>query len=148
MLRYLKVLAIAATLSLGMVTQAPAGGCPGGYGMDCGCGAVIEVVEPCLPVVESYLVNQGPVLSGPGHYLRQLADPAPPPCCYPYVGFVYSGYPFGAYGPGGYPRGSYSPYIGYPYAEPYPYYVGRFPHRLARRHRFIPHHRRGVHVPR
>jgi len=88
-------------------------------GPSCGCTAVIEIAQPCPPVVQSYLVNQGPVLAGPGHYLGQLEDAAP--CCYPYVGFVYSGYPYGAYGPGGYPRGFYNPYIGYPYADPPPY---------------------------
>src|SRR5260370_23250777 len=109
MLRYFRVVAIAATLSLGMMSEVPAGACPG-YGANCGCGPVIEVAQPCPPVVQSYLVNQGPVLSGPGHYLGQLEDA--PPCCYPYpyVGFVYSGYPYGAYGPGRYPRGLYNPY--------------------------------------
>jgi hypothetical protein len=144
MLRYFKVFAIAATLSLVMVTHSPAGSCPG-FGANCGCGPVIEVVEPCRQVVESYLVNQGPVLSGPGHYLGQLEDP--PPCCYPYVGFVYSGYPYGAYGPGGYPRGFYNPYVGYPYAEPGPYIHYRY--RGAPRHvwRSAPIYQRRVHVP-
>jgi hypothetical protein len=146
MTRYcLNLCAVAATLWLGLMTQAPAGGCPG-FGANCGCGpvlAAVQVAEPCRPLVESYLVNQGPVFSGPGHYLRQLEDPAP--CCYPYVGFVYSGYPYGAYGPGGYPRGSYSPYAGYPYAEPYPYYVGRLPHRGGRR--YFPVHYRARHLP-
>jgi hypothetical protein len=139
MLRHFTALAIAAILSLGMMTPAPAGSCPG-FGANCGCGPVIEVAAPCGPVVESYLVDQGPVFSGPGHYLHQLADP--PPCCYPYVGPVYTGYPYGEQGPG-YARGFYSPYAGYPYAEPYPY-VGRFHHRAARRHvtRFVPVHRR------
>ena len=102
--------------------------------MNCGCGTVVAAL-PCPPI-ESYLVNQGPVLSGPGHYLGQLEEARP--CCdiyrYPYVGFVYSGYPFGAFGPAtGYPRGFYSPYTGYPYAEPYPYF-GRRAHRYVRRH--------------
>jgi hypothetical protein len=139
MLRYFIGLAIAATLSLGTMAQAPAGSCPG-FGANCGCGPVM-VAAPCGPVVESYLVDQGPVFSEPGHYLHQLADPQP--CCYPYVGSVYTGYPYGAYGPGGYPRGAYSPYIGYPYAEPYPY-AGRFAYRAAHRHvvRFGRVHRR------
>jgi hypothetical protein len=139
MLRYSYLFAIAATLCLGVMAQAPAGSCPG-FGANCGCGPVaVEVVEPCRPVVESYLVDQGPVFSGPGHYLHQLADP--PPCCYPYVGPVYTGYPYGEQGAGGYARGFYSPYAGYPYAEPYPY-VGRFHHRAARPTRFVPVHRR------
>ncbi len=126
--RCLNLCAIAATLALGLVVEAFAGSC---FGANCGCGPAIAVVEPCRPLVESYLVNQGPVFSGPGHYLRQAEDPAP--CCYPYVGFVYSGYPYGAYTQGVYPRGAYNPYAGYPYAEPYPYF-GRLPHRAARRH--------------
>jgi len=116
MLRSVYALVAAVIASFGMTAKAPAGGCAG---PSCGCTAVIEIAQPCPPVVQSYLVNQGPVLAGPGHYLGQLEDAAP--CCYPYVGFVYSGYPYGAYGPGGYPRGFYNPYIGYPYADPPPY---------------------------
>jgi hypothetical protein len=125
MLKYLSVLALAAVASSSVTRDASAGACGG--------PATVELVQPCPPV-ESYLVNQGPVLSGPGHYLGQLEEARP--CCdvyrYPYVGFVYSGYPYGALGPGGYPRGSYSPYTGYPYAEPYPY-LGRRAHRSVRR---------------
>jgi hypothetical protein len=131
MLKYLSVLALAAVASSALTRDASAGACGGA---NCGCAVMVELVQPCPPV-ESYLVNQGPVLSGPGHYLGQLEDARP--CCdiyrYPYVGFVYSGYPYGAFGPGGYPRGSYSPYTGYPFAEPYPY-LGRRAHRYARRH--------------
>jgi hypothetical protein len=133
MLKHFRGVGVALLMLLGGLTQAPAGGCPG-FGASCGCGPVVAVAPPCQPLVESYLINQGPVLSGPGHYLNQLVDPAP--CCYPYVGFVYSGYPYGAYGAGGYPRGFYNPYVGYPYAdEPPPYYrYGRFAHRAAYRH--------------
>ena len=84
MLRYLAALAVAATSWLGMVGPAAAG-CPG-FGGDCGCGPAVEVAAPCGPVIESYLVNQGPVFSGPGHYRHQLADSEP--CCYPYVGLA------------------------------------------------------------
>ncbi len=118
MLRLVMAWAVAAALSLAMTAHASADPC-GGFSPGCGCGPAVAVVEPCGPLVESYLVNQGPTFSGPGHYLRQAGGSAP--CCYPYVGFIYSGYPYGAFGPGGYPRGYYSPYIGYPYAEPYPY---------------------------
>ena len=74
------------------------------------------------------MVEQGPIFTGPGPCLRQPYD-APPPA-YPYVGHVYTGYPYGAFGPGGYPRGFYSPYVGYPYADPYPV----LPWRHHRRH--------------
>jgi hypothetical protein len=65
-----------------------------------------------------YVVEQGPIFTGPGPCLRQPNEPAP--AAYPYVGHVFTGYPYGEYGVGGYPRGFYSPYLGYPYAEPYP----------------------------
>jgi hypothetical protein len=104
------MLAAAAALSVGLAGTAAAGGC---------CGVV------GLPVVtdEIYLVNQGPVFSGPGHALpRQLPDPVPVDGgSYPYVGYVYSGYPYGLQNSGGYPRGFYSPFTGYPYADPPPY---------------------------
>ena len=133
MYRELAAIAVGAALSLGAMSNASAGGACGGG--NCGCGAVVEVVQPCAAAVESYLINQGPVLSGPGHYLGQLEEARP--CCdqpYPYVGFVYSGYPYGLDGPAtGYPRGFYSPYTGYPYGEPYPYY-GRRAHWHVRHH--------------
>jgi hypothetical protein len=101
------VLAATAALSLALASEAAAGGC-------------CLLVAPVVPE-EMYLVNQGPVFSGPGHNLpRQFPDPAPAPGGYPYVGFVYSGYPYGLQDSGGYPRGAYSPYTGYPYAEPPP----------------------------
>ena len=87
----LHVLAIAAVVALGTATQAAAQCCPA-----CDCG----------PGPRSYLVNQGPVFSGPGHYVAQIPDPAPRK--YPYVGFVYNGYPYGYY----------RPWIGAPYAGP------------------------------
>src|SRR6516165_2523039 len=78
MVRFLSIFAIAAGLAMVLMPNAKAGWCGGA---NCGCGVVV-VAQPCAP--EMYLVNQGPVFSGPGHYLHQLADP--PPCCYPYVG--------------------------------------------------------------
>jgi hypothetical protein len=113
------LLAASAALSLALAGEAAAGGCCPGLYANCGCGPVVEVlVAPAVPE-EMYLVNQGPVFSGPGHNLpRQYPDAAPGG--YPYVGFVYSGYPYGLQNSGGYPRGAYSPYTGYPYAEPPP----------------------------
>jgi hypothetical protein len=103
----LKLLTAAAALVLGAASHAGAGGC---------CGPVAEVAVPYVGN-GVYLVNQGPVYSGPGHDLpRQALDP--PPSAYPYVGFVYSGYPYGLQSSGGYPRGAYSPFTGYPYVEP------------------------------
>ena len=95
----LKMLAAAAALSLGAVTQASAQCCPGSG--------------------QAYLVNQGPVFSGPGQDLPRQVPDAPPPA-YPYVGFVFSDYPYGLQSSGGYPRGMYSAYTGFPYVDPPP----------------------------
>jgi hypothetical protein len=116
----LRALFIGGALVVAAATQAAAECCVRcciGFVETCACGPA--VLEPPLPG-EMYVVNQGPVLSGPGPVLRQPRDYAPP--YYPYVGRVYSGYPFGADG-GGYPRGSYNPFVGYPFAEaPSPYF--------------------------
>jgi hypothetical protein len=118
----LKLFAVAAALSLGAATQAAAGGgcCPPLYG-GCGCGLTLplgqQVIEPYDISSGVYVVNQGPIFTGPGHYLaRESPNAVPGP--YPYVGVVFSGYPYGQQSSGGYPRGLYSPYTGYPYSEP------------------------------
>lgn len=119
----LNVIAAAAALSLGAATQAAAGGCcPASYA-NCGCGPVyapvVALVPPPVvdPTPEIYVVNQGPVFSGPGQYLTREPAMVQPGGGYPYVGYVYTGYPYGLDYSGGYPRGSYSPYTGYPYVE-------------------------------
>ena len=68
-------------LSLGAVSPAAAGGC---------CPAPI------------YVVNQGPVFTGPGPMNQQQPDRAPKayPGGYPYVVFVFSGYPTATTVPG------------------------------------------------
>jgi len=106
--RYL--IAAAAALSLGIAGEARAGCCPA-LQPACGC-----------TLTEIYVVNQGPVVSGPGHHIRPTLDvmPAVLPGTYPYVGAVFTGYPYGFQDSGGYPRGLYSPFTGYPYAEPAP----------------------------
>jgi hypothetical protein len=110
----------AAALSLGAATQAAAGGCCPALSANCGCGpapVVERLAVPVDPTPEIYVVNQGPIFSGPGPYLRR-EGPYEPPCCgYPYVGAVYTGYPYGLQNSGGYPRGTYSPFTGYPYVE-------------------------------
>ena len=111
MFRLVMAWAVAAALSLAMTAHASADPC-GGFSPGCGCGPAVAVVEPCGPLVESYLVHQGPTFSGPGHYLRQAGGSAP--CCYPYVGFIYSGYPYGAFGPGGYPAAIIVPTLAIP----------------------------------
>ena len=100
----LHALAISAVVSLGAATQAVAQCCPG---CNCGPGTVVEHVLVAGP--QSYLVNQGPVFSGPGHYVAQIPDPKPRK--YPYVGFVFSGYPYGYHNPYvGAPRRFYRPW--------------------------------------
>jgi hypothetical protein len=112
----LKLLAVAAALSLGASTQAAAGCCGD-------------------PSPEIYVVNQGPIFAGPGQGLPREGAYVPPCCGYPYVGYVYSGYPYGLDNSGGYPRGSYSPFTGYPYIEgARPYVNYRMSYRPARVH--------------
>jgi hypothetical protein len=87
--------AISAVALVGAASQAAAQCCAT---CDCGPGMVVEQV----------VVNQGPVFSGPGHYLAQTPDSKPRK--YPYVGFVFSGYPYGYYDPYvGAPRRFYHP---------------------------------------
>jgi hypothetical protein len=81
---------VGAALLLGAATQAAAQCCPG-----CNCGGGYTVGQVVIPGPRSYLVDQGPVYSGPGAYAAQIEDPAPRK--YPYVGFVFSGYPYGYY---------------------------------------------------
>ena len=103
-MRNLRLDVLAAALALAAVTPAAANDCcPAGY-VGCTC-------EPF------YLLNQGPVFSGPGHDLPRQVSDAPPPA-YPFVGIIYTGYPFGVETSGGYPRGMYSPFTGYPYVDP------------------------------
>ena len=126
-----KVLAATAVLALGIASEAAAGGCCPAIYANCGCGPVVEQVLVAPVADEMYLVNQGPVFSGPGHNLpRQIPDEAPG--AYPYVGYAYSGYPYGLQDSGGYPRGAYSPFTGYPYAEPLPRGAYRVRHRSLR----------------
>ncbi len=117
----LYLVAIGAAVSLGAVTEAAAGGCCPGLATDCACGPVVveQVLEPSDLRSPIYVVNQGPVFSGPGPMIWQVEDRAPKayPGAYPYVGFVYSGYPYGYY----------RPWIGGPYADP-------FDHRVVRRY--------------
>ena len=108
MVKYsLQVAAMGALLALGGVPQALAGDCCPGP-VACPCGPVCVAVP--TPI---YVVNQGPVFSGPGPMISQIPDyaPRPYPGAYPYVGFVYSGYPYGYY----------APWVG----EPAPYRVAR-----------------------
>jgi hypothetical protein len=124
------VLATGAALAFAVAGDAAAGCCPA-PAADCSCGPVAALVPVVpVPVEQIYVVNQGPVFSGPGPYVRQFSEAAP--AAYPYVGPVFAGYPYGLQNSGGYPRGYYSPYTGYPYAEPAPRHAYRAHYRSVR----------------
>jgi hypothetical protein len=91
----LYLIAIGTAVVFGGAIEAAAGGC-------------------CTPI---YVVNQGPVRSGPGPFISQLPEPAPKPYpgAYPYVGFVFSGYPYGYH----------DAWIGAPYADAMDYRLVR-----------------------
>jgi hypothetical protein len=99
--RSLSLLALAAFVSAGAAPQAMAGSC-------CGCA------NTCAPPAQvqiwglspSYVVNQGPVYSGPGFYTEPTYEGELSTVDYPYVGNGY------------YPR-YYRPYDGGPYADPF-----------------------------
>jgi hypothetical protein len=122
--RTLSLLALAAFVSASAATQAMA--C-------CGCA------DTCAPPAQvqiwgqspSYVVNQGPIFTGPGFYASPTYEGDMLTVDYPYVG------------PGRYP-GYYRPYDGGPYTEPFrhrlyhPYWQGALP---AGPHRFEMLHR-------
>jgi hypothetical protein len=126
--------AAAAAALLAAAGSAAAGGCC----PTCDCAPVVVVAAPPEPI---YLVNQGPVFTGPGHAIPRPLPDAPRPAFYPYVGHVFTGYPYGVDSSGGYPRGSYSPFAGYPYVDPPPglnapsYVKYRMGYRPVRYHR-------------
>jgi hypothetical protein len=124
--RSLSLLALTAFVSAAAATQALAGSC-------CGCPYT------CAPPAQvqiwglspSFVVNQGPVYSGPGFYTAPTYEGEVSTADYPYVGS------------GDYPR-YYRPYDGAPYAEPFrhrlyhPYWQGVLPeqpHHFAMLHR-------------
>jgi hypothetical protein len=110
--RSLYIFAVGTVVSLAAAAPAAAGGCCPGQAIACACP-------------DMYLVNQGPVFSGPGAFATQVRDlPPQPPCCgsYPYVGFVYSGYPYGYY----------NDWVGAPYAGPRRYVNQRVYYRVKR----------------
>src|ERR1700730_3429094 len=99
--RSLSLLALTAFVSAAAATPAMAGSC-------CGCAYT------CAPPAQvqiwglspSYVVNQGPVYSGPGFYTAPTYEGEASRVDYPYVG------------PRGYPRYE-RPYDGGPYSDPF-----------------------------
>jgi hypothetical protein len=85
----LRLFAFGAIAMLAGVTQAAAGCCPPTI-PNCGCGPVVAPA-PLAVVPEMYVVNQGPVYSGPGPYVTQrnwIEGDQVAPIGYPYVGYV------------------------------------------------------------
>jgi hypothetical protein len=87
---------VAAALLVAAVAPAAAGDCC--FGCGCGPAPYVDVGSEML------LVEQGPIVSGPGPFVVQGPD-VQPPAFFPYVGFVFSGWPYGYY----------SPWVGAPY---------------------------------
>ena len=86
----LRLFAIGAIALLAGITQAAAGCCPPII-PNCGCGPVAPVAPPLAVMPEVYVVNQGPVYSGPGPYVTQrnwIEGDQVAPIGYPYVGYV------------------------------------------------------------
>jgi hypothetical protein len=96
--RSLSLLAVTAFVSAAAATQA----------MAC-CGCAYGCAPPQVQIwglSPSYVVNQGPVYSGPGFYTSPTYEGEVSTADYPYVGY------------GDYPR-YYRPYDGGPYADPF-----------------------------
>lgn len=119
--RSLYLIAMTAFVSAAAATQAMAGSCCG-CAYTCGSPAQIQI----WGLSPSYVVNQGPVFTGPGFYTSPTYEGEVSTVDYPYVGSP--DYPF-------YSR----PYDGGRYAEPFRhrlyhrYWEGVFP---ARPHHF------------
>jgi hypothetical protein len=108
-------LAVGAVLSLAIAGEAVAGCCP-----TCGCAPVVVPNVPPPPPEPIFVVNQGPVYSGPGPYLNGYG---------PFVGAVpgpgypagrFSAYPQDPFWRVSYPRVYYTYSTGSPYAGPPP----------------------------
>jgi hypothetical protein len=109
--RSLSLLAVTAFVSVAAATQAAAGCC--GCAYTCGSPPQVQI----WGLTPSYVVNQGPVYTGPGFYTAPTYQGEVSTADYPYVGY------------GDYPR-PYRPYYGVSYADPYrdrldrPYWQG------------------------
>ena len=103
--RSLSLLALTAFVAAATVPQALAGSC---------CGCAYSCAPPAQVQIwglsPSYVVNQGPVYSGPGFYTEPTYEGEASTADYPYVGY------------GDYPR-YYRPYDGGPYSDPYRHHI-------------------------
>jgi hypothetical protein len=103
--RSLSLMALTAFVSAAAVSQSMAGSCCGGCGYSCAPPQVqIWGLSP------SYVVNQGPVYTGPGFYTEPTYEGEASTADFPYVGY------------GDYPR-YYRPYDGGPYSDPYRHHI-------------------------
>jgi hypothetical protein len=102
--RSLSLLAVTAFVAAAAATPAAAGCCGCAYT----CAPPPQVQYWGL--TPSYLVNQGPVFSGPGIYTSPTYEGEVSTADYPYVGY------------GDYPR-YYRPYEGGPYSDPFRHHV-------------------------
>jgi hypothetical protein len=131
--RSLSLLALTAAVAAATATQALAGSC-------CGCAYTCAPPTPAQIQIwglsPAYVVNQGPVYSGPGFYTAPTYEGEVSTADYPYVGNGF------------YPR-YYRPYDGGPYADPFrhrlyhSYWPGELP---VRPHHFEILHRHGASV--
>jgi len=129
--RSLSLLALTAVVAAATATQALAGSC---------CGCAYSCAPPAQVQIwglsPAYVVNQGPVYTGPGFYTAPTYEGEVSTADYPYVGN------------GVYPR-YYRPYDGGPYADPFrhrlyhSYWPGELP---VRPHHFEILHRHGTSV--
>ncbi len=94
-----RLFAIGAAATLAAVTRAAAQCCPALVSPCCAAPVVQPVVvaplpvSPCCATPEMYVVNQGPVYSGPGPYVTQrnyIEGDQVAPVGYPYVGYLPS----------------------------------------------------------
>jgi hypothetical protein len=98
--RSLSLLALAAFVSAAAATQAMAGCC--GCAYTCAPPAQVQIWR----LSPSYVVNQGPVYTGPGFYTSPTYEGEVSTVDYPYVGTGY-----------------YRPYDGGPYADPFRHHL-------------------------
>lgn len=87
----LRIAVIGAATVLGAAPQALAGGCCPERAPACACAPVVQQVV--VPPTEMYVVNQGPVYSGPGSYVTQrnyIEGDQTAPYGYAYVGYIYA----------------------------------------------------------
>ena len=100
--RSLSLWALTAFVSAAAATQATAGSCCRGCAYTCAPPPQVQI----WGLTPSFVVNQGPVYTGPGFYTSPTYEGEVSTADYPYVGY------------GDYPRNS-RPFYGVTYLDPY-----------------------------